>query len=461
MKILINILVMLPLSVCLLFAQFKVDTLFDFKKSIGDDKNLFIRTITIDNERMWVSMSHNYADIYVFQSTDNGTNFAVVVKDTTPYRWNQDSMKVYEFPGAAIPYSSIFIDNDILFGRTQGIISKIDYKRNKFINDSILNGTIRGLEFHGSIVLTCSGFNVMKSQDYGKTWKDIAPDISVFGYDTNYFPINHSTKIIDEKTYYLLMSVSDYRDYIYRDQYLLKTIDGGLSWEKVTTITGSIPYNFTITPNGNIFICGIVIIERDKPPDRYYAWMIKSEDDGKTWKKVIGNPEKDQGELYHVKFYDNYFGVSYRAGFLYYTFDGGETWKFKYTPVELGINISTIEFWDDKTVLIGDMRFGLILKFTFYPSSIDEISNEFNLSIHPNPATDCIYINFNDLEGDSSPSFKRGSGGVRIYNTFGQCVSHLTPALSKGEGVKIDVSHLPAGVYLVRVGNRVEKFVKW
>jgi len=82
-------------------------------------------------------------------------------------------------------------------------------------------------------------------------------------------------------------------------------------------------------------------------------------------------------------------------------------------------------------------------------------------SIFPNPSTDYIYINFNDLEGDSSPSYNSGSGSVKIYNTFGQCVSHLTPTLSKGEGVRIDVSQLPVGVYLVHVGNRVEKFVKW
>ncbi len=92
--------------------------------------------------------------------------------------------------------------------------------------------------------------------------------------------------------------------------------------------------------------------------------------------------------------------------------------------------------------------------------SSDNYANEFGLSIHPNPATDYIYINLNDLGRDSSPSYNTGSGSVKIFNTLGQCVSHLTPTLSKGEGVRIDVSYLPPGVYLVRVGNRVEKFVK-
>jgi hypothetical protein len=44
---------------------------------------------------------------------------------------------------------------------------------------------------------------------------------------------------------------------------------------------------------------------------------------------------------------------------------------------------------------------------------------------------------------------------------LGNVVLTLTPALSlKGEGVKIDVSGLPAGVYFVRVGNKMYKFVK-
>jgi len=453
MKILFNILLIFQFSACLLFAQFKIDTLFDFKKSIGDNKNIYIRTITIDDERIWVSMSHDYADIYVFQSTDYGKNFEMIVRDTTPYRWTSDGRKARESPGAAIPYCAIFINNDILFGRTQGVISRIDYENNQFNNDTILNNiVIRGIDFHGSTVLTAGGFNVMKSQDYGKKWKNIAPDISFLGYDTNYYSNNQYTKIIDENTYYLLMYVADYRDYRHRDRYLFKTIDGGLNWEKVTTITGSIPYNFTITSDGNIFICGSVIIERDKPPDSYHAWMIKSEDDGKTWKQVIGNPEKDHGVLYYVVFYDNYFGISYRASYLYYTLDGGETWYKVYTPNEFGISVSTIEFLDDRTVLIGDMALGLILKLTFHPSNIHEFSNEFNFRIHPNPTSEYIYINLGDVSG---------FGGVKIFNMLGECVINLTPPLSEGEGVRIDVSHLPPGVYFVRIGSRAEKFVKW
>ena len=62
---------------------------------------------------------------------------------------------------------------------------------------------------------------------------------------------------------------------------------------------------------------------------------------------------------------------------------------------------------------------------------------------------------------------------IKFYNVFGQEVN-LTPTLSKlGEGennplyppflrgnLKIDVSSLPPGVYFVRVGERVGRFLK-
>jgi len=83
--------------------------------------------------------------------------------------------------------------------------------------------------------------------------------------------------------------------------------------------------------------------------------------------------------------------------------------------------------------------------------------------IHPNPATDYIYININNFEGNSSP-YNSKFGDVKIFNTLGQCMI-TTPSLrdtsSEKGNLKIDVSHLLPGVYFVRYGSRAEKFVKW
>jgi hypothetical protein len=458
MKILLIILFQIPLTYGLLFAQFKADTLYDFKNKINDGKDIFIRTITTTQQQMLVSLRHDYADNYVFQSNDNGTNFALIVKDTTPYTWTKDSMKAREFPGSAIPYCAVAVDNDIFMSRTGGIISKIDYKNNKFINDTIFgtSSIVRSLDYNDNTILTCAGFNVFKSHDKGQTWQQIAPDISKFDYDTSFYLTNSNIKVIDNNIYYLLTKVSNYSGY-YNSTYFMKTVDGGISWQIVTKITGGTPLNFTITPNHNIFISGAIVINNEKPPNYYYEWMIKSTDDGLTWKEVIGNPEKFNGSLNHVKFYNNNFGVSYHTGFLYYTFDGGDTWDYLYAPTEFGISIWTVEFLDDKTVLIGDMKLGLILKLALDPTSVEyNYNNENNyfVNIYPNPATEYITIT------KPSEGFEPSEGSeIQIFNMLGECVMTVGAQLAVPLQ-RIDISHLPTGVYYIRVGNSTKMFVK-
>jgi hypothetical protein len=86
----------------------------------------------------------------------------------------------------------------------------------------------------------------------------------------------------------------------------------------------------------------------------------------------------------------------------------------------------------------------------------DPNSNEM-ITLNPNPATEFIEISY--------PPLERGSGGVniKIYNIYGQIVStpNSTPDLpASEEGVRIDVSGLAPGMYFVRIGDRVGKFVK-
>ncbi len=94
---------------------------------------------------------------------------------------------------------------------------------------------------------------------------------------------------------------------------------------------------------------------------------------------------------------------------------------------------------------------------SFEPAGVGENAENSEISISPNPASNFIEITY-------SPSNKRGLGGVleaaRIYNVFGEEIN-LTPTLSsRGEGVRIDVSSLPTGLYFVRVGDKIGKFVK-
>jgi Leucine-rich repeat (LRR) protein len=88
--------------------------------------------------------------------------------------------------------------------------------------------------------------------------------------------------------------------------------------------------------------------------------------------------------------------------------------------------------------------------------SVDEgIDVRDDVSLSPNPASDYIEIS---IQGEHIGSPLRD---IKIYNTMGECVFTLTPALSQREKeLKVDVTGLAAGVYFVRIGDRVSKFIK-
>jgi hypothetical protein len=48
---------------------------------------------------------------------------------------------------------------------------------------------------------------------------------------------------------------------------------------------------------------------------------------------------------------------------------------------------------------------------------------------------------------------------IMIYNIFGEWVMTVETGL-RPVSTKIDISALPAGVYFVRIGEKVEKFIK-
>jgi len=89
----------------------------------------------------------------------------------------------------------------------------------------------------------------------------------------------------------------------------------------------------------------------------------------------------------------------------------------------------------------------------FGPTNTIKNDNDIYSFLYPNPTTGEVSISIDNRTLKDAV--------IKVYDMGGQCVITLTPTLSlKGEGVRIDVSDLPAGVYFVRVGGRMLKFVK-
>jgi hypothetical protein len=92
-------------------------------------------------------------------------------------------------------------------------------------------------------------------------------------------------------------------------------------------------------------------------------------------------------------------------------------------------------------------------------TSVEDTPEKSGQLIYPNPASYFITIEVKPSEG-----YK-----VQIFNTLGIEVGQSSLIVNSSDTngqagmlnlLKIDISNLPTGVYFIKIGDRVEKFVK-
>ena len=99
--------------------------------------------------------------------------------------------------------------------------------------------------------------------------------------------------------------------------------------------------------------------------------------------------------------------------------------------------------------------FGVVDNWSFYVAKINTGIN----SVQPNDLTDPIVVYPNPAADQINISnFEFGIGqNIEIYNALGEKVISRIP---NGIEQNVDVSALPRGLYFVRIGDKVQKFVK-
>ncbi|HLG34353.1 MAG TPA: T9SS type A sorting domain-containing protein [Bacteroidia bacterium] len=188
---------------------------------------------------------------------------------------------------------------------------------------------------------------------------------------------------------------------------ILQTLDGGYivlgdSWSNDGDITG----HHGITLNGDY-------------------WVVKLDEYGvMEWQKSLGGTEND---------YSHSILQTNDGGFLI----AGETYS------------------SDDDVVGSHGAFDVWIVKLAPEVGVEELDSFSSLNLFPNPATSEITV--------QSGKFKVER--IEMYSVVGERIERLTPTLSKGEGVRVDVSALPSGIYFVTVtddaGNRaVRKVVK-
>ena len=385
--------------------------------------------------------------------------------------WDKENYQ----PGMPLPYHAYRIayphKNHIFLAFENGLLlkTKDNFKTRDsvFIKSTVLtkdyNKDLRFLFMKDSL-LGIAGSNSFLSitRDGWKTYKDLTgfdefiPD----GYSLS-FGLFYGSQvfIIDSLNYVLYISCSKQItefEFI-RKTAISQTDDGGGTWrfyqlsdtKSTTDLFKNILCFFFLNKNIG-WAAGRDSWDRSQ--------IYKTIDGGLTWSVKYEDSLGVSTDLLEISFSDEYNGIAVgKFGEVRVTYDGGETWVNETFAKDYDTRMGRIVqhlAYTGKTAYITAYADG-IWKGTYQTTSVDD-NNVNRTSIYPNPTTDFITIT---LSNKGLQPFAT-TDKVQIFDILGLEIIDLTPALSIGEGVRIDVSHLPVGVYFIRIGSMVEKFVK-
>jgi photosystem II stability/assembly factor-like uncharacterized protein len=347
------------------------------------------------------------------------------------------------FQASAQPVGYIVGNSGALFKTTNGgttwskiagggVFGSIDLNGVHFVNNT--TGYIVGNS--GALFKTTNG---------GTTWSKIAGG-GVFGLiDLN------GIQFVDDATGYIVGNSGA----------LFKTTNGGETWSNIAGggVFGSIDLNgisinggatgYIVGNNGNVF---------------------KSNNNGTNWLKVVRT--SGPGSLTNLKgvyFLNGTNGyIVTNDGGVLETTNAGRDWRGRYLD---SMNLNGIHFCCGPAYIVGNNGalfkstnngstwsniagggvFGSInlngIHFIFTTTSVNEISQLDLFSFYPNPAESVINVN-DDIKLIGKPYF--------IYDNTGKLV--ITKTIN--EKGTIDLSELNKGVYVIKIGDVVQRIVK-
>jgi photosystem II stability/assembly factor-like uncharacterized protein len=254
---------------------------------------------------------------------------------------------------------------------------------------------------------------------------------------------------------------------------ILKTTNGGASWTSQSTGTSRFLRSLCFVNSNTGYAAGT------------FGTIIKTSDGGSTWSTLESYGES--ATFNSIFFIDENTGFAVGDGnFLMNTTDGGITWNQGYIPAN--VSLRSVYFQDINTgYIVGESgsifltndggitwtqqlsgttqhlsgvvvsnhvgfavgNFGTILKTDEVGVWVNNKSSVKTIKITPNPAADQVNV---DIPGYSE------NGILTISTITSQEIRNIQITNSK---ITLDISNLPAGIYLVRfTGNNSTRIGK-
>jgi hypothetical protein len=317
------------------------------------------------------------------------------------------------------------------FASTHGVYKSIDFGNSwvpitKNIGRKFLSTINSILKHNNKLFISIWGHGIFSTTDNGSTWINDTNGLNLNLYTREIWLSRNYNSNILSACIYESSSKGSFRNFFIFDDNINK-------WRQIYSTKGNLPelkrFQFPFLCYENyIFIAVTGSLD---------TGVIYSNDYGKTWLKY------NHGLDYIIE----YIKRSKVVSNVFWSFNANNKYLF------LGIGEGP-----------GRVLYRAPLS-DFGITSAEEKSIKLeSFSISPNPAEEYIEIAF------SNPRLKlwvAGVDAIKIFNLLGECVMSAGgaggthPLIPSREGkIRIDVSGLPAGVFFVRIGDWVGRFVK-
>jgi len=369
----------------------------------------------------------------ILKTIDGGANWDTLWKDKTPE--NNSTLTSVFFTDANTGYVAGY---DPMGGHHGIILKTIDggltwdsleldvYYLNSVFFTDINTGYLAGSVsyFNSTDGRSYNGI-ILKTIDGGLTWDPLELDVTYL--NSVFFTNTVTGYAVGSKSYHNSKGGISY------DGIILKTIDGGVNWDPVCLDGGNFSSIYFPDANTGYVIDG--------------STMFKTVDVGATWTNLLLYDYSTNSYYYLNSLYFTNANTGYavgRSGTIIKTIDGGITW----TKLSSGTtnNLFSIFFSDYNTGYAVGGR-GTILKTTNgggFPTAIENVSQESTFTVYPNPATNKISI--------ATKSNLQGETTICIYNINGAILQQ--EKFQSQNLIEMNVSAMAKGIYLLQIQTK-------
>lgn len=360
------------------------------------------------NDKIFIGNSND-----IYYSTNNGDSWA------THNSWNK-GIQIFTFAN---------IGDSIFLGTSAGCYFSPDngknwVPRNFGIKDTIISVTSFVID-KDTIFISTYGGGIYKSTNFGESW--LRKNNGLFHLGVTY--------IIKINNQYIAATWGQGGIYISSNncEYWVNKKNGLIS-----------DYIRTIGCNSNKIFCG--------PGD---AGFYLSYDYGENW--VIRNQGLSNHDIYSITFYKNNIFIGTYGGGVFYSDNFGESWNQFNTGLK-DLNIYQLIVKDN--YLFASTKAGIFRAELDSNIPKVELDNhrKFTFEVIPNLVSSHINIILRKIQDLKCAD---NNLEVQIYNTLGETVlkSFLPSPLGETQSLRLDVSSFPEGIYFVKIGEEIHKFL--